>query len=290
MHQLICYKKMPIWTQESIPSGFKKQHNTKVGTWAKLVILEGQLHFAFVSEQGEVLSEHCFTAVEPAPMIEPQVWHKIVSASSDVRCQLEFYCQPMDYFSKKYQLSSIHSEVIAALPYLAGGQALDVGCGTGRNSLFLSQNGFDVEAWDVNENSIAKLDEIIATEQIENIFSQRRDLNLNPQIDRDYNFICCTVVMMFLQPQTIAQLVNNMQAATLPQGFNLIVCAMNSEDYPAQQDFPFTFQAGELLAYYRDWNILKYNEDVGHLHRVDAHGQPIAQRFATLLAQKPAQR
>lgn len=288
MHQLICYKHMPIWTQESIPSGFKKQHNTQIGTWAKLVILEGQLDFAFLTEQGDVLSAHRFSAAEPAPMIEPQVWHQIVSASSDLRCQLQFYCQPSDYFSKKYQLSSTHSEMIAALPYLAGGQALDVGCGTGRNSLFLSQNGFDVEAWDVNANSIAKLNEIIAAEQIENIFTQTRDLNQNPSIERDYDFICCTVVMMFLQPQTIATLLNNMQSATLAQGFNLIVCAMNTEDYPAQQDFPFAFQTGELKHYYRDWNILKYNEDVGHLHRLDVNGQPIAQRFATLLAQKPA--
>ena len=51
-------------------------------------------------------------------------------------------------------------------------------------------------------------------------------------------------------------------------------------------DFPFSFKENELHAYYQDWNILKYNENVGELHRVDQHGQRIKQRFATLLAQK----
>jgi Tellurite resistance protein TehB. len=36
----------------------------------------------------------------------------------------------------------------------------------------------------------------------------------------------------------------------------------------------------------KGWNIVKYNENVGELHRVDAEGQRIQQHFATLLAQK----
>lgn len=38
--------------------------------------------------------------------------------------------------------------------------------------------------------------------------------------------------------------------------------------------------------YYRDWEILKYNEDVGQLHKTDANGNRISLRFATLLARK----
>jgi len=34
---------------------------------------------------------------------------------------------------------------------------------------------------------------------------------------------------------------------------------------------------------------VKYNEDVGELHRVDAEGKRIKQQFATLLAQKVAE-
>ncbi|MEJ2899238.1 SAM-dependent methyltransferase TehB [Acinetobacter sp. NS-4] len=286
MQQLMCYKELPVWTQQSIPQGFKNKHNTKAGTWAKLTVFKGELHFAMLDESGAVQSEHVFSPEQQPPFIEPQAWHKIVSASDDIECQLQFYCLPQDYFTKKYQLSTTHSEILAATPYLQGGRALDVGCGQGRNALYLSQHGFEVNAWDVNENSLQKLRQIIQAEQIDNILVQQRDLNADSSISGRYDFICCTVVMMFLQAQTVKPLIAQMQQATQVNGFNLIVCAMDKDDLPAQPDFPFAFKQGELSALYERWNIVKYNENVGELHRVDAQGNRIKQHFATLLAQK----
>ncbi len=286
MQQLICYKELPVWTQQSIPQGFKNQHNTKAGTWAKLTVLKGELHFAMLEESGTVLSEHVFSPEQQPPFIEPQAWHKIVSASDDIECQLRFYCTSQDYFYKKYQLSPTHSEILAATPYLQGGRALDVGYGQGRNALYLSQHGFEVDAWDVNPSSLQKLEQIIVAEGIEKIHVQQRDLNADQSITGRYDFIYCTVVMMFLEAQTVKPLIVQMQQATEVNGFNLIVCAMDTDDIPAQPDFPFAFKAGELSALYEGWNIVKYNENVGELHRVDAQGNRIRQHFATLLAQR----
>ena len=92
--------------------------------------------------------------------------------------------------------------------------------------------------------------------------------------------------MMFLEAKTVKPLIQQMQKATNINGYNLIVCAMDTSDIPAQPDFPFTFKAGELSALYEGWNIVKYNENVGELHRVDAQGNRIKQHFATLLAQR----
>ena len=289
MQELICYKELPVWTAQTIPQGFKNQHNTKAGTWAKLKIYQGELRFAFLDEAGVVQSEHIFSAEQQPPFIEPQAWHKIVSTSDDIECQLQFYCTPQDYFYKKYQLSPTHSEILAATPYLQGGRALDVGCGQGRNALYLNQlgqQGFEVDAWDVNPNSLQKLQQIIDAEGIQNIYLQQRDLNADPSITGIYDFICCTVVMMFLQAKTVKPLIAQMQQATKVNGFNLIVCAMDTPDLPVQADFPFAFKTGELSALYEGWNIIKYNEDVGELHRVNAKGNRIKQHFATLLAQR----
>lgn len=192
---------------------------------------------------------------------------------------------PDNYFTLKYQLTATHSEVLAALPYLSGSRALDLGCGNGRNTLFLNQHGFDVTAWDHNPRSLENLNRIIANEQLSGIETQLVDLN-QQRFNGGWDFVLSTVVMMFLQPATIPQLIADMQASTVKGGHNLIVAAMDSEDYPCQSDFPFAFKSGELSHYYRNWHIVKYNEHVGQLHRVDQHGQRISQRFATLLAQK----
>ena len=44
--ELICYKKMPVWTANSLPQMFQEKHNTKVGTWGKLTVLKGKLKLA----------------------------------------------------------------------------------------------------------------------------------------------------------------------------------------------------------------------------------------------------
>lgn len=292
---LLCYKQMPVWTKASLPAMFKQQHNTKAGTWARLHVFNGELEFAFLTEQGDTLSSHHFSVSEQPIWIAPQQWHQIVSASDDLECQLSFYCQPEQYFAKKYQLSPTHSEIIAALPDVQASaqqppSALDVGCGSGRNALYLAQQGFRVDAFDINEKSIEKLQHIIQAEDIKGLHATVCDLNqptqAAAQFSACYDFVYSTVVMMFLQPATIAPLIQHMQQATRLHGHNLIVCAMDTADYPVQPDFPFSFKPNELQQYYADWKIIKYNENVGELHRVDAHGQRIKQRFATLLAQK----
>lgn len=115
-----------------------------------------------------------------------------------------------NYFAETYGLTPTHSEVLAALPHLNPGKALDLGCGNGRNSLFLSQNGFDVTAWDHNPASLARLEQIVAQEGITNIHSEQRDLN-QTRFNGGYTFVLSTVVMMFLQPETIPQLIADMQ-------------------------------------------------------------------------------
>lgn len=193
--------------------------------------------------------------------------------------------RPDTYFAEKYGLTPPHSEVVAALPKLTPGNALDLGCGRGRNSLFLNQHGFTVTGWDDNPTSLASLNAIIQQEQLQNLHTQRCDLN-QVRFNGSYEFVFSTVVMMFLQPQTIPQLIADMQASTRKYGYNLIVSAMDTNDYPNTQNFPFTFKSGELSHYYRNWHIVKYNEEVGELHRRDENGQRMKYRFATLLAQK----
>ncbi|GDO62722.1 tellurite methyltransferase [Escherichia coli] len=91
---------------------------------------------------------------------------------------------------------------------------------------------------------------------------------------------------MFLEAKTIPGLIVNMQRCTKPGGYNLIVAAMDTADYPCTVGFPFAFKEGELRRYYEGWERVKYNEDVGELHRTDANGNRIKLRFATMLARK----
>ncbi len=192
-----------------------------------------------------------------------------------------------NYFTEKYGLTRTHSDVLEAAAIIPPGKTLDLGCGNGRNSVWLAAKGFDVTAWDKNPNSINNLQTIKAAEGLDNLEIAINDLN-TLSFDGHYDFILSTVVMMFLEPQTIPGLIANMQRCTVPGGYNLIVAAMDTADFPCTVGFPFAFKEGELRHYYDGWDILKYNENPGELHRTDASGNRIKLRFATLLARKAA--
>ncbi|MEM0650463.1 tellurite resistance methyltransferase TehB [Klebsiella huaxiensis] len=191
-----------------------------------------------------------------------------------------------NYFTDKYGMTRTHSEVVHAATLIAPGKTLDLGCGNGRNSLYLAANGFDVTAWDKNPASISNLESIRQAEGLEDLQAAIKDLN-SLSFDGEYDFILSTVVMMFLEAKTIPGLIDNMQRCTKVGGYNLIVAAMDTEDYPCTVGFPFAFKPQELRNYYAGWEFLKYNEDVGELHRTDANGNRIKLRFATMLARKP---
>ena len=284
MEKLVAYKRMPVWNKDTMPEAVQRKHNTKVGTGGKITVVKGTLKFIELTEEGEVLAEHLFEAGDDNPMAQPQAWHRVEAATDDVDWYLEFYCKPEDYFPKKYNSNPVHSEVLEAMDTVKPCKALDLGCGQGRNALFLAQHGFDVTAVDQNELSLEILQSIVEQEDLEmpvGIY----DIN-SASIGQTYDFIVSTVVLMFLQADRIPVIIQNMQEQTSIGGYNLIVCAMDTEDYPCSVNFPFTFKEGELANYYKDWELIKYNENPGHLHRRDENGNRIQLRFATMLARK----
>lgn len=287
MQNLICYKQMPVWTKESLPQMFQEKHNTKVGTWAKLTVLKGAIKYYELTEDGDIVSEEIFDVNHQRPFVEPQVWHKVEAMTDDLECQLAFYCKPEDYFAKKYNLTTTHSEVLNAVNYIQSGKVLDLGCGRGRNALYLNLLGFDVTALDHNQESIDFLNYMIEKEGAQNIKTELYDIN-QANVEGEFDLIVSTVVMMFLKRERIPAIIENMQKNTKAGGYNLIVCAMSTDDYPCPMPFSFTFKEGELKEYYQGWELVKYNEDLGHLHKTDEYGNRIQLRFATMLARKKA--
>jgi dihydroneopterin aldolase len=62
------------------------------------------------------------------------------------------------------------------LPLLPRGQALDVACGRGRNTLYLASQGFTVEAIDRDEQALAKLKAASARQGLPSITTRAMDL------------------------------------------------------------------------------------------------------------------
>jgi tellurite methyltransferase len=181
----------------------------------------------------------------------------------------------------RHGLNPPHSEVVEACRIIQPGKALDMGCGAGRNALYLSQLGFNVTAVDANPSAIGMLHSIIEQEAIDNVEARIYDIN-QADLGAAYDFIACTVTLMFLDPTRVDAVIADMQRCTRADGHNLIVAAMSTDEYPCPMNFPFTLGPGQLSAAYAGWELVKYNEDLGTMH----NGARL--QFATLLARKPA--
>lgn len=186
----------------------------------------------------------------------------------------------MEDLNGRHGLNPAHSEVVQACDTVQPCTALDMGCSNGRNALYLSQRGFEVTAVDANSNAIGMLQSIVQQEGIGTIQPRVYDIN-DAALDADYGLIVCTVTLMFLDPSRVGAVLSDMQDHTLPGGYNLIVCAMDTDEYPCPMNFPFTLRPGELNAFYQGWEMVKYNEDPGTMH----NGARL--QFATMLARKP---
>lgn len=181
----------------------------------------------------------------------------------------------------RHGLNPPHSEVVEACRVIEPGKALDMGCGPGRNALYLSQLGFDVTAVDANPSAVGMLRSVVEQEAIGSIDARIYDIN-QADLGAIYDFIACTVTLMFLDPSRVDAVIADMQQCTRAGGHNLIVAAMSTDEYPCPMNFPFVLGTGQLRAAYNGWELVKYNEDLGTMH----NGARL--QFATLLARKPA--
>lgn len=293
MSDLKVYKTLPRWTAQTLPEGFRRKHNTQEGTWAQMTVYDGALRFTRLSEDGEALSSTTLDAASGPLLIEPGAWHAVEPLDEALRCQLSFLCAPERYFEKKYQLTAPHSEVRALLPELdasAGRTVLDLGCGRGRNTFLLAERGFEVTAVDRSESAIATLRAIQQAEGLA-LASHLYDINdarlalVLPGGEVDH--VISTVVFQFLDAARVSAVLEDLQSVTRPGGLHLIVAPVRSPEVPCPLSFPFVFQVGELREYYRSWEVVRYDEALGELHKRDAQGERYKALFATLVARKP---
>ncbi len=84
--QALSYKRTPEFTNETVPKGLLRAHQTKEGTWGKIVVLEGQLRYRILEPDLELLD----LSAENYGVVEPTILHE-VEPLGEVRFYVEFY-------------------------------------------------------------------------------------------------------------------------------------------------------------------------------------------------------
>ncbi len=168
------------------------------------------------------------------------------------------------YGSGRYSSAAPHKLLEEIAGKLEPGQALDLACGTGRNSIFLAEIGWEVTAVD---NSAVGVE--IARNRAE-----QKGLKINFIVadleksefaidDAAYDLICD---FYYLQLDLFARMKNGVR----PGG--MIVCTIHIRG-DCEEHWGFDLREGELQALFSDMEILHYHEteaadrDAGDHHR-----------------------
>ena len=161
---------------------------------------------------------------------------------------------------------------------------LDVGCGEGRNSIFLTEQGHKVDAFDLSEAGIEKA-KAIAVEKGLNVNFFVCDI-ADFIFDKEFDVIISHGVLHLPEKNVRDNLIYEAQKHTILGGYNVISVFTNR--LPATPDnVPFTkslFDVGELLAKYEGWTILSHEENIFH----DSHPGGVSHEHASerIIAQK----
>jgi tellurite methyltransferase len=289
---LICYKQIEIETHGKLKF-FLEKHSTKEGTWGLFQLNFGEIDFIFLDGEERELSRHRIDSKHPELQIPAGLLHKIEPVSEEFSAVLKFYCKPHRYFNKKYDVGNVHSDLYyVCSTYLRDKRnlnILDIGCGQGRNLLFLALSGHQLTGIDIKKTSIQKINEIAEKENMLDIKTLLHDLHQPLSLlQKSYDFVFSLVTLQFLEAHRIHALLTELQLTTTIGGMHFLVFPIKAEPYALPSSFTYLPKIKELYHFYQDsgWSILEYKETVGQLHKLDDSGKPIQSLFGFLLAQK----
>jgi len=134
------------------------------------------------------------------------------------------------------------------------GQVLEIACGLGGNALWLAERGLTVEAWDVSEVALARL-QAEADRRGVTVQTTRRDVHTQPPAPGGWDVI---VITRFLDRSIAADIVSALRPGGLLfyQTFSRIQVGTGGPRNPA-----FRLADGELLALFAALGPVVYREE-----------------------------
>jgi tellurite methyltransferase len=135
--------------------------------------------------------------------------------------------------------------------------ALDLGCGEGRNALYLAGLGFKTTAVDISPSGIEKL-QTYAKEtglKIEALVCDMREYDFK----KNFDLVVCQGCLHLIRRAEWKRVIYKMQASTPLGGIHVVGCFTDTIPEPEDQRGLMVglFREGELLEQYAGWEVIE---------------------------------
>lgn len=143
------------------------------------------------------------------------------------------------------------------------GRVLDVGCGDGKNVLYLAKQGFEnIDAFDLSVNAIKKLRRLAAAHSLE-ITAWTANL-CDFSFAKEYSLIMSFGTLHFVSKNDWHNFIMKAKKATAVGGFHIMQLFTNQVS-PSPDIAPFAVglaDDGEIRKLYEDWEIIDFRSYV----------------------------
>lgn len=149
-------------------------------------------------------------------------------------------------------------EIMKLMPPIKPYKVLDIGCGEGKDAVFLAKNGYQVTAFDLAESGLKKAGELAMRNMVEVDFFRA---NINEFVLKDtYDIIFSSGVFHYLAEEKRKTFVEMLKAHTSKPGLNVINVFVQKPFIDVAPDLEESekkikkhWHTGELDGYYHDW-------------------------------------
>lgn len=159
--------------------------------------------------------------------------------------------------------NSLCYEIMRMKPPVKSYRVLDIGCGEGKDAVFLARNGYNVSAFDASEQGLLKTRELAdkCGVKIDLFKADVRDFRL----EIDYDIIFSSGVFHYIPSELRKSVIDNLKIHTALNGINAINVFVRKPFIPLPPDmevgeFVDDWKSGELFMYYHDW-LFRKNEE-----------------------------
>ena len=191
----------------------------------------------------------------------------------------------VEHWNHRYSVPSELPQVSYGLQHYThlipnSGNGLDLACGLGQNSIFLTKHGLRMNCWDYSRAGLEQMAHHCSVQKVE-VNQQCIDLTNAPWPDQKFDLICVTA---FLDRTLCPQILSHLKPGgiLIYQTFNQVT-DIAGETLSKPRRPQFLLAKGELLELFNELEPLVYH-DAQELAQLE---HPLAGK-ALLIARKPA--
>lgn len=178
-------------------------------------------------------------------------------------------------------------DIMKLLPPIKPYRVLDIGCGEGKDAVFMAKCGYAVTAFDVSEQGIEKAKRLAEHNNVNVHFFKADIFDYHPETE--YDIIFCSGMLHFIPQSRREELCSSLKSHTTDMGINALNVFVKkpfitrSFDNPEDEKLRHPWYSGELFGYYHDWVFHTCREEV---FDCNSGGVPHRHCMDTLIAQK----